>query len=381
MSFSDTINATTINASNFYKDGEELKHDHIASGDIMADNITVSNVTTSNQFRGNEIILQGNCFLKRLATNEFQIQGDNNESGNIIVQSGNILVDVGNIGIGTDNPGAPLHIVKDQNYYITDSDTPVFFVLLQAKDETNLKTQSDVTDTFDDINRLGIKYTATDANKPLSIACEGSIWTDDVIFISSDSRIKKNIVEMNRDFALNKLRDISCCSFNYIDPMKSGNSLEMGFIAQQVKEHLPEAVTQKKSIIPNEMRILRDVIWNNTKMSSNSLSDVSGVKYRFYVSNDTNGSNEVMKEIIGNSDNTFTFDKRYNNVICYGKEVNDFNILNEQKLFALNFSATQEIDRIQQNHKHEIAELNNKVISLQNQLETVLKRLDNLETN
>ena len=374
MSFSDTINATTINASKFYKDGEELKHDHIASGDIMADNITVNNITTSNQFRGNGISLQGNCFLKRLATNNFQIQGDNNESGNILVQTGNI-------GIGTNDPGAPLHIVKRQDFYITDSKTPVFFIVLQAKDQTNLKTQSDVTSVFDDINRLGIDYTATVAHKPLSIACDGSIWTNDVIFISSDSRIKKNIVEMKHDFALNKLRDISCCSFNYIDPMKSGNGLEMGFIAQQVKKHLPEAVTQKKSIIPNEMRILRDVTWNNTKMSSNSLSDVSGVKYRFYVSNDSNGSNEVMKEIIGNCDNTFTFDQRYNNVICYGKEVNDFNILNEQKLFTLNFSATQEIDRIQQKHKIEIAELNNKVISLQNQLESVLKRLDNLETN
>lgn len=34
-----------------------------------------------------------------------------------------------------------------------------------------------------------------------------------------------------------------------------------------------------------------------------------------------------------------------------------------------------------QKHEQEIAELNNKVISLQNQLESVLKRLDNLESN
>jgi hypothetical protein len=35
-------------------------------------------------------------------------------------------------------------------------------------------------------------------------------------------------------------------------------------------------------------------------------------------------------------------------VFCYGKEVDDFHTLDKSKLFALNFSATQEIDRIQQ---------------------------------
>ena len=52
-----------------------------------------------------------------------------------------------------------------------------------------------------------------------------------------------------------------------------------------------------------------------------------------------------MKEVVGNHDNTFTFDTSYNNVFCYGKEVDDFHTLDKQKLFALNFSATQELDR------------------------------------
>ena len=39
----------------------------------------------------------------------------------------------------------------------------------------------------------------------------------------------------------------------------------------------------------------------------------SGVKYRFYVSNDISGNNVSIKEIVGNSnsDNTFTFDTSY----------------------------------------------------------------------
>ena len=75
------------------------------------------------------------------------------------------------------------------------------------------------------------------------------------------------------------------------------------------------------------------------------LSDCSGITYRFYVGNDPSGNDEIRKDIIGNSDNSFTFDTSYNNVFCYGKEVDDFHTLDKNKLFALNFSATQELDR------------------------------------
>ena len=54
-------------------------------------------------------------------------------------------------------------------------------------------------------------------------------------------------------------------------------------------------------------------------------------------------SGTIEKEIVGNNDNTFTFDKKWNNVFVYGKEVNDFHALDKNKLFALNFSATQEL--------------------------------------
>ena len=124
---------------------------------------------------------------------------------------------------------------------------------------------------------------------------------------------------------------------------------------------------------------------NNTfKLTISDLNDNSGnTLYRFYVSNDPSANDECKKEIYSLSDDpkSFIFKEKWNNVFLYGKEVNDFHILDKQKLFALNFSATQEIDKIQQKHKVEIAELNNKVISLQNQLESVLKRLDNQESN
>ena len=116
---------------------------------------------------------------------------------------------------------------------------------------------------------------------------------------------------------LQKVRDISCCWYEYKDEILKGKGKTIGFIAQQVKLHIPEAVQEMNDFIPNVMRNL-DVNWNGTIMKTNDLPDVSGVKYRFYVSNDISGNNESIKEIVGNSNNTFTFDTSYNNVFCWG---------------------------------------------------------------
>ena len=183
---------------------------------------------------------------------------------------------------------------------------------------------------------------------------------------------KENIVEVNDNAALQKVRDISCCWYNYIDKYKIGSERVIGFIAQQVKTHLPEAINITHGIIPNVMRII-DVSWNKIittdemgnesikyKMTSNELYDVSGVKYKFYLSNDIYDDDdmEIMKEVIGNEDNSFTFDTSYNNVFCFGMEVDDFHTLEKDKIFALNFSATQEIDRIQQAEKIKLKNTN-----------------------
>jgi len=130
---------------------------------------------------------------------------------------------------------------------------------------------------------------------------------------------------------------------------------------------MPMCVSQEKSIIPDVYKVI-NCSWSNEEdkfiMSSTDLSNVNGIKHKFYVSNATDGSDEKEIEIIGNSDNTFTFEEEYNNVFCYGKEIEDFNILDKQKLFTLNFSATQEINET----------LKSEVDTLKNEL-TLIKEL------
>ena len=83
--------------------------------------------------------------------------------------------------------------------------------------------------------------------------------------------------------------------------------------------------------------------------------DISNVKFRFYV-NQGDSEQEQSLEIVGNSDDSFTFQEKWKHVFCYGYEVPDFHSLDKNKLFTLNFSATQEIDRIQQEEVGKLAD-------------------------
>ena len=211
------------------------------------------------------------------------------------------------------------------------------------------------------------------------------------IVLASDRRIKKDITDVNDSYALTTLRNIPVRYYYYRDQARSPNRT-IGFIAQEVREVLPEAIELIPQIIPDEMRFLTNISWNGNTLYTD-LSDCSGVKYRFYVANDASRNDEIRKEVVGNSDNSFTFDSSYNIVFCYGKEVDDFHSIDKNKLYTINFSATQEIDRIQQqeitkvqsiqtdlsNANTTIQQQATKITTLETQIADILTRLSNLE--
>ena len=222
------------------------------------------------------------------------------------------------------------------------------------------------------------------AGHRVSAKFDNNIWVaGNFVILSSDSRIKKNITDVPDNLALEQLRNIPCKYYEYIDKFKKGVDKTIGFIAQEVKSVLPMAVTQQKQIIPNIYKVI-NCTWTSVDdkfiMNSSDLSNVSDVKYKFYVSNASDYSDE--KEIIltGNSDNTFTFTTQYTHVFCYGNEVNDFHTLDKNKLFTVNFSASQELDRIQQTHITEIASLKAENTELKTKLNELTNKIKNATT-
>ena len=213
---------------------------------------------------------------------------------------------------------------------------------------------------------------------PLALFVNGDMWVNNKIYFTSDERTKMGIQKLNGENVLQKIRDIECCGFIFKDTINKKPVPQWGFIAQQVKKHLPNTVEIQKNFIADEMRNL-DVTWEGNNMKSD-LTDVSGVKYRFYVCDVINDDSKAEKiEVVGNSDNTFTFDKQYKNVFCYGKEVEDFHTLDYSKLFSLNFAATQEIDRIQQQEKTKLAAAESRIAALETENADLKAQLTGIE--
>ncbi len=285
--------------------------------------------------------------------------GTRNSTGATTVPTERMRIkDNGHVGIGTTTPTRPLHIEMT-----TDMPNSHYTLLFASKNRGWYGSSYQNWYSHDGGN-----------HRPLSIYSAGGIWIGSgAYFASSDRRIKENIIDVSDNQALEILREIPCRYYEYKDKISRGTEKTIGFIAQEVKEKLPIAVATQTNIIPNEMRILTDISWNDTTLYTD-LSDCSGVKYRFYISNDISGD-EIMKEVIGNSDNSFTFDQSWNHVFCYGKEIDDFHTLDKQKLFAVNFSATQELDRQQQADKAKIAELESKNQTLENKVVTLESEL------
>ena len=210
-------------------------------------------------------------------------------------------------------------------------------------------------------------YNPSSYTTSISIASlDGGLWTTRVV-ASSDARIKENVEEVPDGLSLISLRNIKCCYYNYKDKVIRSPDKTIGFIAQQVKEHMPIAVSTEKNYIPNELRILENPQWSLSLDSSGNnvykltIPDLeivpANTKYKFIVSDLSSNFSEKFFKTLEKHPQSFIFDEKYEQIIIYGKEVNDFHVLDKQKLFTLNFSATQEIDRIQQLEKKKVKTL------------------------
>ena len=113
-------------------------------------------------------------------------------------------------------------------------------------------------------------------------------------YASSDERIKENITDVPDNLSLQKLRDISCVYYNYKDK-KNSSDKTIGFIAQQVKEHLPMAVDVKPDVLPSEMREIQNPIWTTIipEPDLDGVIDPSGIKYKLTIPDLNENENRI----------------------------------------------------------------------------------------
>jgi hypothetical protein len=315
----------------------------------------------------------------------------------------------GNVGIGISSPAAPLHVTTSSAQTIdgtgrfwdkngTSSVAPAY----------NTASNPDVTN--------------------VSIRCSGSIWTQGShMWVTSDQRIKTNIVNLNADKMINVFRNLRPISFDFIDSMKTNNKKHFGFIAQEVNEVLPEGISLNTDVIPNNMMkggitkpsetdethhftlkptdtnitLQYMLLTTDTPLNfdiSNSYSSKDIYKFKIYggeiwakeqeiyIHSDYNVTDDKYTYVIGLKKEAYDIVITESTLFVYGQYVYDLHILDTDTIYTVATAALQEVDRQQQADKARIAELENHVSNLETTVSTqqslindILERLKKVE--
>jgi hypothetical protein len=233
-----------------------------------------------------------------------------------------IVYNSGNVGIGVTSPEAKLHI-GNGIYTILTSDLTYFNY------GTSLITPQPPYATS------------------ISAKFDSSILVTGKVAITSDQRIKKNIEDVNDDSALQKILAIEPKTYSHID---DHNQKEVyGFIAQQVKQILPEAVTLHKEVIPNiyslSVNIDPDAREGHTVITVPTTTAIEALNIGDRILMDKEELHTIIDiSHLDNDTSIITVDASISSeepVFIYGTEVNDFNVLNKQYIYTLNVCATQ----------------------------------------
>ena len=310
----------------------------------------------------------------------------------------------GNVGIGTSNPRSKLHLEGSSvalgtnlcfiktgagsNNLSTDGISDPFSISSSISAVT-IGMGVDTTRNTGYINCARSGYTLPiDLNyrQNAGVNIFGTVYQysgdyriDGVVKLSSDMRIKNNIVDIDDKSALDTLRLIQPKLYNYIDKNK-GTEPVWGFIAQQIRSVLPYSTTIYNQIIPNfytncqisetdVSNILLvtspiDLSWNPLHdacgnvfidADGNACSDEFGNKqFKIQLCKQSNYKDHMeinIKNIIDSKNflidiSGIKFEK--DEYFLYGQEVDDFHFLDKTAIYTIATAALQDVDRIQQ---------------------------------
>jgi hypothetical protein len=208
---------------------------------------------------------------------------------------------------------------------------------------------------------LGLTYTTLSGVAFTDICARftGSILVTNNVISSSDYRIKTNIIDTNNYNSLGKILSIKPKIFNYKDIINN-SKLNYGFIAQEIKEIIPEAVSVYNSIIPNIYSICE---CNKNTITISSNIELLKINDTIQIINEKEEKNNYNIIDISINENQITINENLegSNCFVYGTEVNDFHILNKDFIYATSISAIQELYKLIQEQNIELDLIENQI--------------------
>jgi hypothetical protein len=178
----------------------------------------------------------------------------------------------------------------------------------------------------------------------------------------SDERIKKNIRDIDDTQGLEKILLIQPKKYNYIEKERNKHDV-IGFIAQQIGEVIPEAITKTEGIVPN---IYKNCSVINKREIQHSIPLNVPIDTEIIITDTEDGTGEryKIKEIY---DDYFVIDKDINRdeVFVKGYSINDLHNLDKNYIYTLNVCATQELHKIIVEQKNKINDLESRLLALE----------------
>ncbi len=252
----------------------------------------------------------------------------------------------GNVGIGTLTPIFPLDVAISAN-----SDQ-----------------------SYGYLNYLGHTGTAS-GTVPYSIRAVSRILAAE-FNANSDARIKDvtGLSDMQSDLEIIKRLQVK--EFQFIDKPVNGDKIKKGFIAQEVEQVFPEAVSLSRRFIPDIYRNSQNLVFDKNSKALTIVMDSlvqlkEGDKIQLY--SETESFEKQVIEVL--SDKEFRigdWEKDINQLFVYGKEVDDFRAVDYDRIFTLGISAIQELCRQNEEQQQQIE-------SYKSQLQSLKEKVDKIE--
>ena len=206
------------------------------------------------------------------------------------------------------------------------------------------------------------------------------------IDITSDVRIKTNIVSIETASALDAIKKIRPVHFNLIE---NPTYLETGFIAQETKDYIPASISTDTHYIPNIMS-MGDVVQisdNSYQIALRNTFDASGIvvpvkvkilnggsnihDYIITEINNVGGKQCLTVELIDETDGDRERSKLVDVVFVRGTYVDDFLLVNKNVIFTYAVSALQQLNTNVEQLTQENIELKNEVQSMKDDIQSM----------
>jgi hypothetical protein len=282
----------------------------------------------------------------------------NHGSGKVILQDTG-----GKVGVGTSNPIAKLHVNGSAGFTINTGWLTYF-----GPYGGNLSHNSNSSWG----GGGSIYATSHICTQGYHVSGSGSIT-------ASDSRIKKEIVDVEDVAALEILRLLKPKKYQYKDEVSRGTEPVWGFIAQEVRDTLPHATHLITECIPNIYQVANvsasNVItltnFDTSTLDSNAVLKVFDkddkehlVTITDIVDEHSIRVDEDLSEWTGSIDETGNV-VAGNRLFVYGQQVDDFVFLKKDSIYTVATAALQEVDRQLQTEKEKVASLEERLAVLE----------------